>query len=77
MVGEGSKVHLWKDRWLDKPITNNIHLNSNVVLNTKVSDILTNEGWRFPRSFVDNFLALVGPIRKVVLPLQGELDHLV
>lgn len=70
VVGDRLKVHLWKDRWLDMPLVNLMHLNLDVVLNAKVSDILIDVGWNHPNQvFLLLMMHTIGLLNKFLICL--------
>lgn len=55
MVGNGLRVHLWKDKWMDRSFEEILNHCASDGLNASVSDILSDTGWCLPRSLMKKF----------------------
>ncbi|KAJ4715617.1 Ribonuclease H [Melia azedarach] len=74
LIGDGARINLWHDSWLDKAI---LPCFGQQVFATKLSSVIKNGKWQFPILFFKAFPHLKESIMNLTLPIISGPDRLV
>ncbi|XP_024178419.1 uncharacterized protein LOC112184393 [Rosa chinensis] len=78
LIGNGSMVNFWSDKWLDIPILEELQrVSLSPQLHALVSDFIANQQWSLPARFYSLYPHIAQKIHNITLPLQAESDCLI
>ncbi|PRQ17956.1 putative reverse transcriptase zinc-binding domain-containing protein [Rosa chinensis] len=78
LIGNGSMVNFWSDKWLDVPILEELQrVSLSPQLHALVSDFIANQQWSLPARFYSLYPHIAQKIHNITLPLQAESDCLI
>lgn len=79
LIGNGSSINFWKDKWLSKPVVDLIGVPKSMQhnLSSAVSDFICSKSWNLPSDLCSKYPDLVAAISKIVIPLYEEADQLI
>jgi len=79
LIGDGTIVNFWNDRWCGEPLANQLHLNHqlSMQLSAKVCDFINNGQWEIPAFMQAYFPNLSNLVNQVIFPSHQVVDSLV
>lgn len=76
LIGSGSKVNFWLDRWLERPICSKDHASASS-LSGLVSDIIKDSHWHIPDILRQKMPTVIPQIENTSLPRSPTDDKLI
>ncbi|KAK0601517.1 hypothetical protein LWI29_026244 [Acer saccharum] len=78
LVGDGTNIHLWTDKWLQNPILSIIMWSgNNKGFNSRVSSLISDETWCIPANFVDRYPSVSTMIKDIRIHPSPAADQLI
>ena len=75
LIGDGSSVLFWKDKWLDTPILETLGVSDwSPFSDLLVANLIANNSWQLPPLFSQNFPNIAEKIANIPLTLTREPD---
>ncbi|OVA01200.1 hypothetical protein BVC80_8355g6 [Macleaya cordata] len=76
LLGDGTTINFWFDRWLSNPIIDIIEVPDNIKkqLTATVNWFIVNGRWSLPRSLCESYPEVVEEIQNLDLPLSPISD---